>query len=155
MSAARVVRAGSGSAGPVPVGPDAEHLRAQDRVLAAGKKLSDPEKFKREEHPFDAYRRLQDQAARNEPPNLADNFRWRYYGLFFTAPNQPAYMCRLRMPNGILTHWQFAGVADVADRYAGGYAHVTTRANLQLREIEPRNATATIEAIADLGLTAR
>ena len=46
-------------------------------------KLADQEKFKREEHPFDAYRRLKEQAANNEPPKPADNFRWRYYGLFY------------------------------------------------------------------------
>ena len=28
-------------------------------------------------------------------------------------------MCRLRIPNGILTHWQFAAVADLADRHGG------------------------------------
>jgi ferredoxin-nitrite reductase len=64
-------------------------------------------------------------------------------------------MCRLRMPNGILAHWQFAGVADLAERYGGGYAHVTTRANLQVREIEAKNAVAMIEAIQDLGLCSR
>ena len=64
-------------------------------------------------------------------------------------------MCRLRIPNGILKHWQFAGVADLAERYAGGYAHVTTRANLQIREIEPKNAVAMVEAIQDLGLCSR
>ena len=51
-------------------------------------------------------------------------------------------MCRLRIPNGILTHWQLAGVADLAERYGGGYAHVTTRANLQIREIAAENAIA-------------
>ncbi|HEV7865523.1 MAG TPA: NirA family protein, partial [Acidimicrobiia bacterium] len=158
ISAARVARGGSAPAGAGAVdraGPDAGLLRAQDRVLAAGGKLSDQEKVKRQEHPFDAYGRLRDQAARNEAPKPPDSFRWRYYGLFFTAPTQAAYMCRLRMPNGILTHWQLAGIADLADRYAGGYAHVTTRANLQLREIEPRDAVTVIEAIADLGLTSR
>ena len=55
-------------------------------------------------------------------------------------------MCRLRIPNGILTHWQFAGIADLAERYGGGYAHVTTRANLQIREIEAKNAVAMVEA---------
>ena len=64
-------------------------------------------------------------------------------------------MCRLRIPNGILKHWQFAGVADLAERYGGGYAHVTTRANLQIREIEPKYAVAMIEAIQDLGLCSR
>src|SRR5579871_5548548 len=38
-----------------PSGPDAAAFKAQDRVLAAGKKLSDQEKFKREQHPFDSY----------------------------------------------------------------------------------------------------
>ena len=98
---------------------------------------------------------LKEQAANNEAPKPADNFRWRYYGLFYCAPAQNSYMCRLRIPNGILKHWQFAGLADLAERYAGGYSHVTTRANLQMREVEPKNAVAMLEAIPDLGLCSR
>src|SRR6201982_2651479 len=120
-----------GSGGAEPVGPDAVAIKAQNRFVSPGKKLSDPEKFKRELHPFDGYERLKAQAAANEPPKPDDNFRWRFYGLFYCAPNQNAYMCRLRIPNGLLKHWQFAGVGDLAERYAGGYSHVTTRANLQ------------------------
>ena len=145
----------SGAKTAEPGGPDAAHLRAQDRVLAAGGKLSEQKKFKRELHPFDGYERLKAQAANNEYPKPPDNFRWRFFGLFYVAPNQNSYMCRLRMPNGILAHWQFAGVADLAERYGGGYAHVTTRANLQVREIEAKNAIATIEAVQDLGLCSR
>ena len=130
---------------PEPVGPDAAALKAQDRVLKAGGKLSDPEKFKREQHPFDTYERLKEHAAKNVYPKPPDNFRWRFFGLFYVAPNQNSYMCRLRMPNGILKAAQFAGVADLAERYGGGYAHVTTRANLQIREIEAKNAVAMIE----------
>jgi ferredoxin-nitrite reductase len=140
---------------PEPVGPDAAALKAQDRVLSGGGKLSDPEKFKRDEHPFDAYERLKAQAASNEFPKPPDNFRWRFYGLFYVAPNQNAYMCRLRLPNGILKAAQFAGVADLAEHFGGGYAHVTTRANLQIREIAAGNAVAMIEAIQDLGLCSR
>jgi ferredoxin-nitrite reductase len=51
-------------------------------------------------------------------------------------------MCRLRMPNGILKHWQMTGLAGIAQRYGGGYSHVTTRANLQIRDIEAKNAAA-------------
>jgi ferredoxin-nitrite reductase len=138
-----------------PIGPDAPHLKAQDRVLKEGGKLSDQEKFKREQHPFDAYERLKEQAAKNEYPKPADNFRWRYYGLFYVAPNQNSYMCRLRIHNGILTHWQFAGVADLAERYGGGYSHVTTRANLQVREVEAKSAVKMVEALMDLGLGSR
>src|SRR5574337_562942 len=61
-----------------PIGPDAAGLKAQDKLLRDGKKLSDPEKFKREQHPFDAYERLKEQARNNAPPQPADNFRWRY-----------------------------------------------------------------------------
>ncbi|HEX6001825.1 MAG TPA: NirA family protein [Hyphomicrobiaceae bacterium] len=138
-----------------PVGPDAAGLKAQDRFMAAGKKLSDPEKFKRELNPFDGYEKLKAQAARNEPPKADDNFRWRFHGLFYVAPNQKSYMCRLRIANGILKHWQLTGLADLAESHAGGYAHITTRANLQIREIEPRNAVSLIEAIQDLGLCSR
>jgi ferredoxin-nitrite reductase len=160
LTATRAARSGTlakpaGAAAAEPVGPDAIHLKAQDRTVAAGGKLSDQEKFKREEHPFDAYARLTAQAEQNEPPKPADNFRWRYYGLFYVAPTQTSYMCRLRIPNGILNHRQFAGLADVADRFAGGYSHVTTRANLQIREIEPKNAVEVIEAIQELGLCSR
>jgi len=138
-----------------PIGPEAAHIKAQDRVIASGKKLADQEKFKREEHPFDAYPRLKQQALDNANPSPADNFRWRYYGLFYVAPAQDSYMCRLRMPNGILKHWQMAGLADLAESCGGGFSHVTTRANLQIREILPRNAVTLIEGIQDLGLCSR
>ncbi|HEX5958595.1 MAG TPA: NirA family protein, partial [Hyphomicrobiaceae bacterium] len=104
---------------------------------------------------FDAYPRLVAQAENNEYPKPPDNFRWRYYGLFYVAPAQNSYMCRLRIPNGILSHGQFAGIADLADRCAGGYAHVTTRANLQIREIEAKHAVEVIETIQELGLCSR
>lgn len=154
LSASRVARTNA-PAKSEPVGPDAIHFKAQDRTVAAGGKLNDQEKFKRDEHPFDAYPRLVKQAENNEAPKPQDNFRWRYYGIFYVAPTQASYMCRLRIPNGILKHWQFAGVADIAEDFGGPYAHVTTRANLQLREIEPKNAINVIEGLQDLGLCSR
>jgi len=155
--AAKSISSGLGGAQPPsePIGPDAAALKAQDRALAAGGKLSDPEKFKREQHPFDAYTRLKAQAANNEYPKAPDNFRWRFFGLFYAAPNQNSYMCRLRIPNGILKAHQFAGLADLAETYGGGYAHVTTRANLQIREIDAKNSAALVEAVQDLGLCSR
>jgi len=145
----------AGKADPEPMGPDAAGFKAQDKAIASGKKLADQEKFKREEHPFDAYSRLKQQAVTNAPPTPADNFRWRYYGLFYVAPAQDSYMCRLRIPNGILKHWQFAGVADLAESCGGGYSHVTTRANIQIREILPKHTVALLEGIQDLGLCSR
>jgi ferredoxin-nitrite reductase len=156
LQIARAARGGEASpATAEPVGPDVIHIKAQDRTVKAGGKLCNEEKFKREQHPFDAYERLKEQAAKNEAPKAPDNFRWRYYGLFYCAPAQSAYMCRLRIANGILNHWQLDGLASLADRYAHGYAHITTRANIQMREIEPKDAVAMVEGIQDLGLCSR
>ncbi len=138
-----------------PTGPDAPQLLAQQRTKRAGKKLVDQERWKEAEHPLDAYARLKAEALAGAKPKPEDNFRWRYHGLFYVAPTQDSYMCRLRIPNGILTHWQFAAIADLAERYGGGYTHVTTRANLQIREIAPRNGPAVVEALADIGIIAK
>jgi ferredoxin-nitrite reductase len=157
----QVLRSGRGlgaaapKASAEPTGPDAAHIKAQDKVLASARKLADQEKFKREEHPFDAYSRLKQQALDNVPPSPPDNFRWRYFGLFYVAPAQDSYMCRLRIPNGILKHWQFSGLANLAESHGGGYSHVTTRANIQIREIPPKSSVALIEGIQDLGLCSR
>jgi ferredoxin-nitrite reductase len=161
IQAGRVARglvplgADGASAPAEPIGPDAIHVKAQDRTKAAGKKLVDQESWKREEHPFDAYPRLKEQAAKGEYPKPPDNFRWRYHGLFYVAPAQNSYMCRLRIPNGILTPWQLEGLAKIAEAWGGGYAHVTTRANIQIREITAENAVKVVEAVQDLGLSSR
>src|SRR5438552_8226202 len=68
---------GSGRTNAEPSGPEAAHVKAQDKVTASGKKLADMEKVKREEHPFDAYPRLKQQALDDAAPSPADNFRWR------------------------------------------------------------------------------
>jgi ferredoxin-nitrite reductase len=136
-------------------GPDAAHLAAMARFEADGRKLSSEEKAKRAEHPFDAYARLKHESAKGAYPKGVDNFRWRFHGLFYVAPAQNAYMCRLRLPNGVMTHWQLDGVAGIAERYAKGYAQVTTRANLQLREIAAEDAVAVLEELAELGLATK
>jgi ferredoxin-nitrite reductase len=155
MQAVGGARAQPAAAAAVPMGPDAAHIAAQDATTAAGKKLADQEKWKRAEHPFDGYPRLKAQARAGAFPKPEDNFRWRYFGLFYVAPTQSSYMARLRIPNGILTHGQFAGTAEIAARFGGGYAHVTTRANLQIREIKPDDAVQVVEAVQDLGLCSR
>ncbi|RVU17766.1 NirA family protein [Methylobacterium oryzihabitans] len=146
---------GTAAAPSEPTGPDAIHIKAQDRTVAAGGKLAEQEKWKRAENPFEGHNRLITEAATGKAPKPEDNFRWRYHGLFWVAPAQNSYMCRLRIPNGILHHWQFAGIADLADAHGGGYSHVTTRANLQVREIAPEHGQPFLDGLIDLGLTAR
>ena len=138
-----------------PAGPDKDHLAAMARFEAVGKKLSPEEKAKRDEHPFDAYARLKSESAKGQFPKGLDNFRWRFHGLFYVAPAQNSFMCRMRIANGILSHWQFAGIADLAAAHGGGYAHVTTRANLQIRDVMPEHAIPLIEGLTDLGIVTK
>jgi ferredoxin-nitrite reductase len=138
-----------------PSGPDAQHLSAQDSQVQAGKKLVTEEKWKREDHPFEAYHRLTREAATGKLPGPSDNFRWRYFGLFNVAPAQNSFMLRMRIPNGILKAHQLEGCAALAEAYGGGYLHVTTRANLQMREIRPENAQPLLEGLMDIGLVAK
>ncbi|MFD0934035.1 NirA family protein [Methylobacterium trifolii] len=158
ISAARLtggLMSGNSAPPAEPTGPDAIHIKAQDATIKAGGKLAEQEKWKRAENPFEGHNRLIAEAATGAAPKPEDNFRWRYHGMFWLAPNKAHYMCRLRIPNGILHHWQFSGVADLADAHGGGYVHVTTRANLQVREIAPEHAQPFLDGLTDLGLTAR
>ena len=57
LQISRVGRGLGGGAGKViaePAGPEAAHIKAQDKFTVAGKKLVTEEKLKRDEHPFDA-----------------------------------------------------------------------------------------------------
>lgn len=140
---------------PEPIGPDAASHRAMARFEAAGKKLVDAEIAKREEMGLDSYARMKKAAHEGSYPKGPDVLRWRYHGLFFVGPTQDSYMVRLRIPNGVMTHWQLAGVADIAEAHGGPYAHVTTRANLQIREVPATDGIAVLEKLVGLGLTCK
>jgi ferredoxin-nitrite reductase len=138
-----------------PSGPEAIHLEAQDRFTAAGKKLVPEEVAKRKAPPLDMWDELVARAAANEAPKGTDVFRTKFHGLFYVAPAQNSFMCRLRIPCGIINAHQFRAVADLAETCGGGYSHVTTRANLQIREIEPKNTVRVLNGLAVCGLTSR
>ncbi|TAJ41207.1 MAG: NirA family protein [Reyranella sp.] len=136
-------------------GPDTLQHVAQDRAIAEGGKLVVEEKAKRERHPLDRWDEVVGRAEAGQFPKGVDVLLTKYHGLFYVAPAQNSYMCRLRIPNGILNAWQMKGLADAADSFGGGYADVTTRANLQIREIPAQHGVDLLLAVQDLGLTAR
>ena len=136
-------------------GPDAVHRAAQDRALAGGGTLVPEELAKRDKHPFDIWDEIAANAATGRFPSGLDVFRHKFHGLFYVAPNQDAFMLRLRLPGGILLAPQAKGLADIAERFGGGYADVTTRANLQIREIGAAHPIDVLMAVDELGLTSR
>jgi ferredoxin-nitrite reductase len=138
-----------------PIGPDALQYAAQDRAVAAGGKLVAEETAKRVRHPLDRWDEVVGRAEAGQFPKGIDVFLTKYQGLFYVAPAQDSFMCRLRIPNGIFNAWQMRGLADAADSFGGGYADVTTRANLQIREIGAAHAVDMLLAVQALGLTSR
>ncbi len=137
---------------PLPAGPDRLQWEAQERQVAAGGTLCPEEEAKRATNPLDRWNAICELADRRAFPTGTDVLLQKYQGLFFVAPAQNAYMCRLRFPGGALRSWQLRGLADMADALAGGYADVTTRANLQLREIAAEDSVRVIMGLRDLGI---
>ena len=137
----------SAAANPYPADPMAIHYEAQDRAVAAGGKLAAEEVAKREKHPFDMWVEIAANAVAGRFPKGLDVFRHKFHGLFYVAPNQDAFMLRLRLPGGILLAHQARGLADIAERYGGGYVDITTRANLQIREIGAELPIAVLTAV--------
>ena len=156
--AARKTRAAAPAAAPPTLsstGPDALQYAAQDRTTAAGGKLVAEEKAKRQRHPLDRWDEVVERNDKGEFPKGVDVFLTKYHGLFYVAPAQNSFMCRLRIPDGILNAAQMRGLADAAQSFGGGYADVTTRANLQIREIGANHAIDLLTAVQALGMTSR
>ena len=117
--------------------------------------LSKEEHLKLEEHPWEIFPKLEKIAASDQMPEGGDVFMIKHHGLFNVAPAMPGFMCRLRIPACKLRGDQLIGLGDLAENLAGGYAHVTTRGNLQLREIPPSRILDLITGLYDIGLTSK
>lgn len=141
-----------GAGGDYAASPEMIHVAAQDRQVAAGGTLCNEEVAKRAKNPLDMWDEMAARAAAGEFPKGSDVFLTKFHGMFYVAPAQDAYMCRLRIPGGHLSSYQLSGIADLAEKYAGGYADVTTRANLQLREIAATDPIHVLLGLRDLGL---
>ncbi|HET6248960.1 MAG TPA: NirA family protein, partial [Tepidisphaeraceae bacterium] len=76
-------------------------------------------------------------------------------GLFYVAPAQDSFMCRLRFPAGLTNSHQFRGLATLAEQLGNGFCDVTTRSNLQFRGIGAKNSIDLLTGLADLGIIHR
>jgi ferredoxin-nitrite reductase len=113
------------------------------------------ERIKHELHPLDAYPLLLQHAAANQAPDKENTFRFKWQGLFYLTPNQEAYMARLRIPGGQLYSFQLRELANITEQLTSGYVQITTRANLQLRLILPKDTVEFVRRIQSIGLHTR
>ena len=113
------------------------------------------ERIKRELHPLDAYAQIIENAAANKAPDKEDIFRFKWNGLFFLTPVKDAFMARLRIPGGVVTTFQLRELARIAQELTSGYVQITTRANFQMRLIQPKDCPEFLRRIQSIGLHTR
>ena len=113
------------------------------------------ERVKREMPPLESYAQLVENASANKAPDKEETFRFKWQGLFFLAPTKDAFMARLRIPGGLLKTFQLREVSRVAAELTTGYVQITTRANLQIRMIQPKDAPEVLRRIQSVGLHTR
>ena len=138
--------------------PELANLAEEKEETIHGFPLSEVTKqelWKKELHGLDAWDRLQEHADQNKLPDEADTFRFRFLGLFHVSPAQKSLMLRCRIPAGELTSVQLRGLAEIAELWGNGRSAITTRSNLQIREIAPKHAIDVLTRLTELGLTAR
>ncbi len=128
------------------------HALAQQHCESTGKKLTLEETAKRNKDALEMWGEIRARSERGEFPKGTDVFLTKYHGLFFVAPAQNAFMCRMRLPGGVLRSDQLLGLAELADNCAAGHVDITTRANLQIREIPPEQAMNLLVGLRDLGI---
>lgn len=113
------------------------------------------ELVKYEQNGLDCYDTIVDRAAKNEFASDGDIFRFKFHGLFYVTPAQEAYMLRCRIPGCALDSRQLRGLAEIARDWGGNHCDVTTRGNIQIREIQPPDTVKILNKLVDLGLTSR
>ena len=139
-------------------GEGGPNLAAAREETIFGTPLADvtkQERWKHDEHPLDGWDRILAHAEADKLPDEENTYRIRNFGMFFVGPAQNSFMLRARIPAGELSAVQLKGLADIADDYANGKAMITTRSNIQIREIAPRNLVNVLTHLQSLGLTSR
>lgn len=117
--------------------------------------LTKEERIKRELNPLDATEELILKARWNAKPDAEDVFRFKWNGLFWLNPVKDGYMCRLRIPGGVVKSYQLRELASIARELTTGYIQITTRNNFQIRLIEPKDCPEVLRRIQGCGLHSR
>lgn len=79
--------------------------------------------------------------------------RLKWYGLFLRNPTPGFFMVRVRIPGGKTGSYQLRALADIAGTYGNGVLDLTTRQQIQLRQIRIDDVPAVFEKMDEVGLT--
>jgi len=81
--------------------------------------------------------------------------RFRLQHGVYGQRQEGVHMVRVKIPWGGLTARQLERLAELAEASPRGVGHLTTRQNIQFHFVAPEKVTATLQRLADLGLTTR
>jgi sulfite reductase beta subunit-like hemoprotein len=76
------------------------------------------------------------------------------YGLYYQL-DHTSHMQRIKLPGGMLTADQMDALADVADRWGRGIAHVTTRQDIQMHWVPVEHSVEMYERLLAVDITTR
>ncbi|MCL5276467.1 MAG: sulfurtransferase TusA family protein [Deltaproteobacteria bacterium] len=72
------------------------------------------------------------------------------------SQRQPGfYMVRTKLPQGRILDYQLERIADVAQQYARGLVHLTTRQDIQIHWVDLKHVHEILSAYAEAGITTR
>ncbi|MGH9308394.1 MAG: nitrite/sulfite reductase [Vicinamibacterales bacterium] len=84
---------------------------------------------------------------------------WRVFrlvrGTYGQRQAYDAQMLRVKIPQGILDVPQLEALAEAAERYSRGFAHITTRQNIQMHFVKLHDVELAMRRLAQAGLTTR
>ncbi|MBD2003966.1 ferredoxin--nitrite reductase [Trichocoleus sp. FACHB-40] len=82
------------------------------------------------------------------------DYRLRVLGLFYRTVTPGKFMLRMRLANGILSAYQMRVLAEIVQHYGDeGNADITTRQNIQLRQIRLEDVPDIYRKLEQAGLT--
>ena len=112
------------------------------------------ETMKAEKDGLDVWPDLLAHAARRTPvaeiPEDELN-RMKWYGVFHRPQKPGTFMIRLRLTGGQMSATQARAIARIAQAH-GGFADITSRQNVQLRDMELHHVPGILQALSDAGI---
>ena len=102
---------------------------------------------------LDEIRELAAQHGGWETIEPGDRERLKWIGTFFRKPTPGRFMMRLRITNGRLTATQLATLAALSCRLGSGVMDITTRQQIELRDIQIRDIPQILDALRDIDLS--
>ncbi len=138
----------------LPSGPEAIHYRAQNRIVAEGRKLCPEEEAKRQKFPLDRWDELVGRAEKGQFPKGQDVLLTKYFGLFYVAPRRTRTCAGSGSPPGSWARTS-SGASPTSPRSSAG-GTPTRRPGPTSRSVRSRPATrSALTALQDLGIVPR